>query len=440
MDGASGQRHRNFLILQGVASRFFARLGKTLEARGHGVRRVNFHAGDWLFGPLVGSHHYRGTQEDWPDYLETKLREWQITDIILFGDCRPLHAAAVRVAKRHNVPFFVFEEGYLRPNWITLELGGTNGYSVLPRDPDWFRAQARDLPEWQDGAKAYIKFGRLAGQDVLYNASGMLLTALYPFYRWHRPRYPLVEYVGWLTRLGRQLTLDPGRLKAGIAAIETRGRPYFLFPLQLEGDTQIREHSPFKKIKPAIESIVTSFAKYAPADALLVVKEHPLDNGLKNWRRMVRRTATHYGIADRVIYLPGGDLDTLIKGAVGVVTINSTVGSRTLYLNRPLKPIGNAIYDIPGLTFQGSLDRFWNEAESPDPALFEAFCRVLLARCLINGNFYSREGIEMAVAGSVKRLEAYPSRLFEPLHALVPQDASPELATGLITDRLAISR
>jgi len=54
-------------------------------------------------------------------FLEAKLSEWEITDIILFGDCRPVHAAAIAIAKRHQIPHYVFEEGYLRPNWITLE-------------------------------------------------------------------------------------------------------------------------------------------------------------------------------------------------------------------------------------------------------------------------------------------------------------------------------
>jgi len=438
MDGGPGQRHRNFLILQGVASRFFARLGTALEARGHGVKRINFHAGDWFFGPLAGAHHYRGRAASWPDYLEARLREWNITDIILFGDCRPIHAAAIAVARKRDIPFFVFEEGYLRPNWITLEQGGTNGYSTLPKDPAWYHQAARDLPPWQDGAKTRMSLWSLGVQDVAYNVSGMVFGALYPFYRWHRPVYPAFEYMGWIARLARIKLLDGARLSAGLSAV-ARASTYYLFPLQLEGDTQIREHFAAKKVMPAIKSVIESFARSAPKDALLVVKEHPLDNGLRNWRKRVFKHARRQGIEERLVYLPGGDLDTLVKGARGVVTINSTVGVRALVLNRPLTTLGKAIYNIPGLTFQGPLDRFWTESVPPDAKLYDAFSRVLLSRCLVNGNFYSKAGIEMAVAGSVTRLEAHPQRFAEPKLAVL-STAEPELHPGLMTDRFAIGR
>jgi capsular polysaccharide export protein len=40
---------RSFLFLQGLASWFFDRLGRTLAERGHSVHRVNFNGGDRLF-------------------------------------------------------------------------------------------------------------------------------------------------------------------------------------------------------------------------------------------------------------------------------------------------------------------------------------------------------------------------------------------------------
>ena len=57
------------------------------------------------------------------------------------------------------------------------------------------------------------------------------------------------------------------------------GKRYFLFPLQLSGDYQIRSHSPFLSMTMALEYVLTSFARHAPPDAILLVKEHPLDVG-----------------------------------------------------------------------------------------------------------------------------------------------------------------
>ena len=50
---------------------------------------------------------------------------------MLYGDTRPVHAAAVMAARARGLCVHVFEEGYLRPWWVTYERGGTNGHSRL---------------------------------------------------------------------------------------------------------------------------------------------------------------------------------------------------------------------------------------------------------------------------------------------------------------------
>ena len=65
--------------------------------------------------------------------------------ILCFGDCRPLHKEAKRWAKSKGIRFLAFEEGYLRPQFITVEEDGVNAYSSLPRDPDFYR-KLPDMP------------------------------------------------------------------------------------------------------------------------------------------------------------------------------------------------------------------------------------------------------------------------------------------------------
>ena len=50
---------------------------------------------------------------------------------MLYGDVRPIHAEAVARAKAAGIMVHVFEEGYLRPYWVTYERGGSNGHSRL---------------------------------------------------------------------------------------------------------------------------------------------------------------------------------------------------------------------------------------------------------------------------------------------------------------------
>ena len=54
-----------------------------------------------------------------------------MTDIVLYGDTRQIHAEAIKIATKRNVQIHVFEEGYLRPYWVTYERGGSNGHSRL---------------------------------------------------------------------------------------------------------------------------------------------------------------------------------------------------------------------------------------------------------------------------------------------------------------------
>src|SRR5215470_19973840 len=119
---------RGFLFLQGIATRFFEDLGRALAARGHTVHRVNFNGGDRAFWRLPGAVDFHGREEEWPSFLEGLVAAAGVSDIILFGDCRPLHRAAIAVARRQGLRTWVVEEGYLRPDWISFEPGGVNGY------------------------------------------------------------------------------------------------------------------------------------------------------------------------------------------------------------------------------------------------------------------------------------------------------------------------
>lgn len=400
-------RPRSYLFLQGMATGFFRKLGRALSGRGHAVRRITFNGGDLVFWPGAEGAHYRGSLEDFPAFLAPKLDDWGITDIILFGDCRPLHRRAIELAKGRNIVVHVIEEGYLRPNWVTVEAEGVNGHSALPKDPEWYVEAARDTPAWTGGEPVVGSFRRRALEDVAYNVASVVLSPLYPGYRTHRPWHPFVEYAGWLKQLASK---DREQALAERAVAELLGgkRPYYLHPLQLDCDSQIRHHSSFGRIAPALEHVIASFARAAPSDALLLVKEHPLDNGLQDWRKLSGRMATAHGIEGRLVYIVGGDLEALLHAAQGVVTVNSTVGFVALSFEKPVMTLGEAIYDMPQMTFQGDLDAFWSNGQPPRPDLFDAFRRVVAARTQVNGGFFSESALNLAVCHAVERVENAP--------------------------------
>ena len=398
---------REFLFLQGLAGPFFSKLGERLATRGHGVRRINLNGGDKLSWRRGGAVDYRGRLERWPVFLAEFLDRHQITDLVLFGDCRPLHTAAIAVARRRGVQVHVFEEGYIRPDFVTVELDGVNGHSRLERDPEHYLAAARSLPPLAEFPGIPSYFGRRAREDLIYNLGGMALAPLFPGYRTHRPWHILVEYAGWAARLLRK-RFGLRRSRAVLDEIEASKRPFFVFPLQLDCDYQIRVHSGFKRMQPAIEHVLGSFAAHAPADALMVVKGHPLDNGLTNWERRTARAAAALGISDRVRFVGWADIDPMVEAARGVVTVNSTTGTLALRFGTPTIVLGDAVYDIPRITHQDGLASFWSTPQPPEAEVFAAFRRVLIDRCLIHGGYFSDEGLEQLVSGAADRLEAAP--------------------------------
>jgi capsular polysaccharide export protein len=391
---------RTFVFLQGPPGPFFWMLAQRLVDEGHRVHRINFNGGDrasWR-GPATD---YQGTAEDWPRFFDSYVAEHHITDLVLFGDCRPLHRAAHGMATLRKLRIHVLEEGYIRPDWMTLELDGVNGNSTLSRDPKWYFAEASELPPLPSFPPVPSSFERRAREAFAYYAQSILQFWRFPHYRSHRPQFALLEMYGWLWRLASR---RKARQRTE-AVLETLGdKPYFAFPLQLNSDHQIRTHSPFGSMKVALEYVIESFARAAPPEAQLLIKEHPLDNGLINWRRLVFAEAEARGVADRVLLLEEGDIAQIVSRARGVVTINSTTGTLALSAGVPVAVLGQAVYHIAGITHQGPLDTFWRSPRAPKPELYDAFCRVLLKRCLIRGGFLSDEGLGLLVDGAVQRL------------------------------------
>ncbi|MEO3470238.1 capsular biosynthesis protein [Roseomonas sp. CAU 1739] len=395
---------RSFLFLQGLATHLFVRLGDALAARGHAVHRVNFNPGDRLFWKRPTATDFTGTDDEWPGALEVLIAIHGVTDIVMFSDCRPRHIAAVSVARRLGLRPWIFEEAYLRPGYITLEQDGVNALSPLPRDPARIRTMAQGLPPAAPETLSGGSFLRRASDDVRYNVQNLLLRHRFPHWRTHRSWNPFHEYAGWLLR-GAMRPARSRRARRRLARLQGWPGPVFVLPLQLEGDYQLRLHSPFASLGDAITTVVASFAAHAPGDALLAVKGHPLDNGLIGWGRFAMRRAAEAGVPDRLLWLPELPFGPVLASATGVVTVNSTAGLQSLREGKPVVALGAAIYDLPGLTFQHGLDRFWTEASPPDPALVDALRRVLAAHCLIRGGFFSEDGISEAVGHAVARLE-----------------------------------
>lgn len=195
----------------------------------------------------------------------------------------------------------------------------------------------------------------------------------------------------------RQARVSTERLRPGLG-------PWFVFPLQLETDYQLRVHSPFNSQKEAIASVIESFTKWAGTTNRLVIKSHPLENGLISWRRFIEAKAKEHGVEDRILFCDGGDLGVIMQGSQGIVTVNSTAALSGLRQGIATIVLGSAIFDVPGLTHQGTLDDFWLSPSPPDSDVKDAFVKLIAASIHERGNFYSIDGVAHASGAVAKRL------------------------------------
>lgn len=385
-------------------------LGRALRARGHETGRVQFNVGDVLFWHGGRTFHYRGKGEAFGAYVDALIHRYGYTDLVMFGDTRTFHRAALDIARERNLLCHVFEEGYFRPHWITLERGGVNGHSSLSRDPAWYRTVAQHLPEPAEAVPLAVPMWALGAWEVVYHLPNVLNPVFYPGYKTHRPFISGVEFAGWAGRYAR-LPVWTRRDQAILDRLLSGDRPYYFFPLQLDGDSQILYHAPFETTRQAIAHVLASFARHAPSDSLLVVKNHPLDTGWFDYSGAVRHEAQALGVMDRVVFVETGDLSELLKHARGVITVNSTVGTAALAAGCPLIALGQAVYALPGLTHQDGLETFWREYAMPDAELFAAFRKVTMHATQLNGGYYSLRGCRIGVSHAVSSLESEHSLL-----------------------------
>ena len=391
---------RTFLFLQGPPGPLFRRLGPAMAERGITVHRINLSGGDsrdWSHGAV----DFRGRFSEWPAFFDRYLRQHKITDILLFGDCRPYHISARGIAELRNVRTHVLEEGYLRPDWMTLEPEGVNARSTLGRDKYLFLQEAEALPPEARLPPITASFRRRARDSYWYYHSVALGRLRYPHYRSHRVTPIILEGVGWVWKL-----ISKKKRASQAARILNRlaKEPKFVLPLQLSTDYQIRTHSLFPDMQSAAAYAIESFAANAPADVHLLLKSHPLDPSFFNWSQFVRRIARRLQVEDRIHFVDGGDLDEMLEGARGLVCVNSTSATLALARGIPVCTIGEALYDMPGLTHQEHLDTFWANPTPPEPGIYQAFRRVLVERSLVRGGLASESAIQILIQSMLERL------------------------------------
>lgn len=388
------------VFLQGPLGPFFARLAQRLSTFGVVTHKINLNGGDRHFGWADFQVDFAGHESDWPAFLRAYLLEHAVDVVFVYGDCRSYHRKARAVCEELDVAFGVFEEGYLRPDFVTLEWGGVNAFSGT----DWSR-EAIDAYE-PEGATPSLRVGPTfwwrASYACRYYFAARLARSDFPNYCHHRNRDWKAEARCWLKSFFRKGLYKVTQRSLLSELVERFDGRFYVFPLQTRDDFQLRTHSDLLSIEHSIDVVVSSFARHAAQDDVLVVKHHPMDRGFCHYGELLDALVARHKIAGRVFYCHDLHLPTLLDHAKGVVTINSTVGISALLHRAPTKVLGRALYDMAGLTHQGDLASFWQQADAVDAKLFRRFRTYLYEQTQLDGSFFKY--IDQTVDIAWKRL------------------------------------
>jgi len=381
-------RQRRILMLQGPIGWFFSRLARVLRTHGQEVSKVHFNGGDDWFWRGPGAMRFSQPMERWAERLRWLVAEQRIDAIVLFGQSRLQHEIAIREARALGVAVYVFEEGYVRPDYITLEIGGVNGHSTIPRVRGFYDHQ--DPVELAAPRPTHQEFGQVADLAMTYALATTLGAWAYPHYRHHRSMHPIAEGLRWV-RGGARKWVCRWRDRDVLEELtgDDRHKRWFLAPLQVYNDSQIQRFSPYRDVGQFIERVMQSFAEHAPRDEWLVFKHHPLDRPYSDYTDLIAERTLALGLKGRVRYVHDLHLPTLLKHARGVVTVNSTTGLQSLYHGTPVVTLGECLYAVEGLVHKGPLEVFWRDPGTVDTALYLRFRAHLVRETQINASFYA---------------------------------------------------
>lgn len=212
--------------------------------------------------------------------------------MLLWNGGKFRHLIALEVAKLHHIKVYYYENGLL-PNTVVFDKKGINASNSVPRNKSFYEN---------------------------YHTSIELPGKLVP-------------------RIGRNRDIFKG-IKKDLP------KEYIFVPFQVDADTQILISSPWIKnmriLFDTIESI-SNQCKYS-----FVFKEHPSSGVV--YADLHERIKQSSNLSFQNEY----STQELIENSQAVVTINSTVGIESLLFYKKVIILGDAFYNIEGLTFSAN--------------------------------------------------------------------------------------
>lgn len=386
-------RYDSVLLLQGPVGSFFKHFGRWLRGQGSEVYKVNLNVGDdFFYGDAP--FRFRDTFSQFERYLRSVLEVTSAKAIFLFGEHRPHHEVAARVAAQLGIDVWAFEEGLIRPGYVTLECLGT-------RDRLHHEVKtSSDDPQQQPGERTFLAAQKMWVAAFVYFSLGWLSRWIYPDYEHHKPFAVAHAYNGLLS-LFRKMIYRPVDAWRHLRIKRSWGGKYFLVPLQVFNDYSVLARSELGSVQNFIDLVMRSFAAHGAKDEALVFKHHPMDRGYTQYGQFIDRLAKRLGLVGRVFYVHDCHMPTLMRDSRGVVMINSTAGYQAMSYGVPVLAMGSALYcDTAKLDLE-ALAAFWSSPKAADFAQSRAFVRRVVNFLQLPGSFYDLSWLKRQIPGEV---------------------------------------
>lgn len=403
----SSKSSSRVLLLQGPVGPFFRQLQNVLNKSGFDAWRICFTAGDRLYSHRDKRIMFSNGLSEWQSWLEQFLAYSRIDCIVLFGCERPVHGIAIKVAKRRNIPIISLEEGYVRPGFITVEQTGNNRFSPLAggMPPIDFETTTPDKKQ----VNFSKSFSKMCWFGFTYYCSNML-SNLKQRDTFHKSRSLVPEAFFWARNFTRKILYQGRNYRVIEKLLEFNDKNYFLIPLQVADDSQLREAGNGWTNEKLIIAAISSFASEAPKGIRLVFKVHPLERGHSRYNRLIKSLSSLNAVQDRVDVIDTGSLGLLVRHSVGMLTVNSTSGLSAIAHGIPLLVTGEAIYSKTDFAQFASnkedIDKFWHNAVFPDRNECNRYLSWVRSNSLKAGDYYARDGIELAITSVIEKINS----------------------------------
>ena len=377
----------NCLFLMGPIGTFFARLSNYLEENNVKTYKISFPLYEYGF-PKSRLIKFDKDIYLFKNFLKKILIDKEIKHVFMYGNVLIPHRQALTLLeelKKEDIHInsHIFELGYLRPNFVTLENKGINYNSSFIKSREFYLKQ--DAYEFFPIPKSHarLRIRKIWKTISFINHSFKNYKIVNKAHKLQpKPIYIWKQIKGFFLKF--YFRLREYKLKKK-CFVENK---FFLVILQVSTDSQLTEGSDIKDNKKFIYKVIKDFAKVNP-NIYLVFKHHPRDRGYNNYLDLIKKISKEFGVYEKVFYIHDYFLSKLFQNpnCIGTVLINSTVGYQSLYHSVPVKSLGITPYNIKGLTDQRDLISFFKNPSTVDKLLFNKFYKYILENSQINGNF-----------------------------------------------------